>query len=221
MTLWICCCFSIIKLCPTLCNPMGYSTPGSSVLHYLVEFAQTHLILCRPLLLSSSIFPILDTFWPGGLLFGHHNCLPFHAVHGVLLAIILEWVAISFSRAHVLSELFTVTHPSSVVLHGMGHSFIELCSPFTTTMLWSTTGSWCIGGFQFIFVNECSFLFCCSHRQRGQGLEHRLWQPDWEPHLSGLRGNFLSIYALLSGQVSRLCRPVPGAVAHGWDRDSS
>jgi len=26
--------------CPTLCNPMDYSLPGSSVLHYLPEFAQ-------------------------------------------------------------------------------------------------------------------------------------------------------------------------------------
>ena len=69
-------------------------------------------------------------------------------------------------------------------------------------------------GVQFIFVNECSFSFCCSHGQRGQGLEHRFQQPYRELHLSGLRRKFLSIYALLSDQVSRLCHPVPGAVAH-------
>ena len=28
---------------------------------------------------------------------------------------------------HVLSELFTMTHPSWVTLHGMAYSFIELC----------------------------------------------------------------------------------------------
>ena len=27
---------------------------------------------------------------------------------------------------HVLSELFTMTHPSQVTLHAMAHSFIEL-----------------------------------------------------------------------------------------------
>ena len=27
---------------PTLCNPMDYSTPSFPVLHYLLEFAQTH-----------------------------------------------------------------------------------------------------------------------------------------------------------------------------------
>ena len=31
------------KLCPILCNPMDYSTPGSPVLHHLPEFAQTHV----------------------------------------------------------------------------------------------------------------------------------------------------------------------------------
>ena len=31
------------KFCPTLCNPMDCSTPGFSGLHYLPEFAQTHV----------------------------------------------------------------------------------------------------------------------------------------------------------------------------------
>ena len=30
----------VTKLCPTLCDPMDCSMPGSSVLHYLPEFAQ-------------------------------------------------------------------------------------------------------------------------------------------------------------------------------------
>ena len=34
------CCCSVTKLCLTLCHPMDYSTPGSSVLHCLPEFAQ-------------------------------------------------------------------------------------------------------------------------------------------------------------------------------------
>ena len=37
----ICC--SVIKLCLTLCSPMGCSMPGFRVLHYLPEFAQTHV----------------------------------------------------------------------------------------------------------------------------------------------------------------------------------
>ena len=36
------CCRSVTKLCRALCDPMDCSTPGSPVLHYLQEFAQTH-----------------------------------------------------------------------------------------------------------------------------------------------------------------------------------
>ena len=31
---------------------------------------------------------------------------------------------------HILSELFTMSRLSWVALHGMAHSFIELCKPF-------------------------------------------------------------------------------------------
>ena len=38
-----CCCCSVVKLCPTLSNPMDCSTPGFPVLHHLHQFAQTHV----------------------------------------------------------------------------------------------------------------------------------------------------------------------------------
>ena len=60
-------CCSITKSWTTLCDPMDCNMPGSPVLHYLTEFAQTHvhqvgdasnhLILCHPLLFPPSIFP--------------------------------------------------------------------------------------------------------------------------------------------------------------------
>ena len=36
-------CCSVAKLCLIVCNPMGYNTPGFSALHYLPQFAQTHV----------------------------------------------------------------------------------------------------------------------------------------------------------------------------------
>ena len=39
----ICYYCSVTQSCPTLCDPMDCSTPGSLVLHYLLEFAQTHV----------------------------------------------------------------------------------------------------------------------------------------------------------------------------------
>ena len=67
-----CCCCSVAKSCPTLCDPMDYSMPGSPVLYHLPEFAQimstesailsNHLIFCHPLLLLPSIFPSIRLF---------------------------------------------------------------------------------------------------------------------------------------------------------------
>ena len=55
-----------------LCNPLDCSMPGFPVHHHLLELAQTHvhqvvmtsnhLILCRPLLFPSSIFPSIRVF---------------------------------------------------------------------------------------------------------------------------------------------------------------
>ena len=39
----LCCCCSFAKSCLTPCDPMDCSTVGSPVLHYLLEFAQTHV----------------------------------------------------------------------------------------------------------------------------------------------------------------------------------
>ena len=62
--------------------------------------------------------------------------LPFHTVHGVLKARILECFAIPYSsRPHFVRTLHC-DHRSGVALHGMAHSFTE-SSPFTTTRLWS------------------------------------------------------------------------------------
>ena len=57
-------CCSVAKSCPSVCDPMDYSTPDLPVLHSLLEFAQTHrklvllsnhLILCCPLFFLPSI----------------------------------------------------------------------------------------------------------------------------------------------------------------------
>ena len=66
------CCW-VAKLCPTLCNPMGCSMPGSYVLHSLswsllkfmsieVVMPSNLLILYHPLLFLLSIFPSIRVF---------------------------------------------------------------------------------------------------------------------------------------------------------------
>ena len=63
---------SVTQLCPTLCDPMDYSTPGflsitnSQSLLKLTSIESVmpsnHLILCRPLLLPPSVFPSISVF---------------------------------------------------------------------------------------------------------------------------------------------------------------
>ena len=68
-------------------------------------------------------------FRPGGLLLWCHIFLPFHTVHGVLPARILEWFAISPPVDHIFLELSTMTYVSWVALYTMAHTFIELLKP--------------------------------------------------------------------------------------------
>ena len=63
---------SVAQSCPTLCDPMNYSTQGLPVHHKLWSLLKpmsiesvmpsNHLILCRPLLLQPSIIPSIRVF---------------------------------------------------------------------------------------------------------------------------------------------------------------
>ena len=82
-----CCCCSVIKSCPTFCDPMDCSMPGFLVLHYLLEFAQiscslswwcyltisSSVALCFFCSFSSVAQLCLKTLWPHGL---QHARLP-------------------------------------------------------------------------------------------------------------------------------------------------
>ena len=63
---------SVPELCPTLCDPMDWSTPGSlfitnswnllKLMYIKVVMPSNHLILSCPLLLKPSIFPSIRVF---------------------------------------------------------------------------------------------------------------------------------------------------------------
>ena len=67
-----CCCCSVAKSCPTPCDPMDGSTPGSSVLHCLLSslkptssasvMPSNRPTLCCPVLLLPSILPRIRVF---------------------------------------------------------------------------------------------------------------------------------------------------------------
>ena len=141
---------SVAQSCPTICDPMNRSTPGLPVHHQLPEFTQTHIhgfgdaiqpshpLLSpsppapnpsQPYILSGVISPlisssILGTYQPGEFLFQYPIILPFHTVHGVLMARILKWFAIPFSSGpHSVRSL----HHDPPILGGpTGHGLVSL-----------------------------------------------------------------------------------------------
>ena len=60
----ICCCCSAAQSCPILCDPMDWSMAGFPVLHYLPEFAQTHVHWIRDTIQPSHLLlpPSLPAF---------------------------------------------------------------------------------------------------------------------------------------------------------------
>ena len=95
-----CCCCSLAELCLTLCDPMNGRTPGFPFLHYLPEFAQTHVHLVSdaiqpsyPLSPLSPLAPSLS--WHQGLFlmswFFASDDQSIGALAAVLLMNILGW----------------------------------------------------------------------------------------------------------------------------------
>ena len=56
---------SVTQSCSTLCNPMDCNMPGSSVLHYLPEFAQIHVYCFIDSISPSHSLPLLSTMLGG------------------------------------------------------------------------------------------------------------------------------------------------------------
>ena len=76
-----CCCCSVAKLCLTLCNLMNCSMPGFPIIHYLPEFAQTHVHWISDAIQSSHPlsppFPLaLNLSQHQGLFFSRKLALP-------------------------------------------------------------------------------------------------------------------------------------------------
>jgi len=97
--------FQVPRQCCSLQHWALLAPPDTSTAERRFHFWPSLFILSGAI---SLLFPsnILDTFWPGGLIFWCHMFLPFHTVHGVLEARILEWFAIpSSSGPHSVRAL--------------------------------------------------------------------------------------------------------------------
>ena len=122
--LYFCC--SVTQSCPTLCNLMDYSTPGFSVLHYFLEFVQTHVHwICDAIqpshLLSSPSLPAFNLSQHQGL-FQWVSCL--HQV-----AKLLYWnFSFRISPSNEYSELI------SFGIDGFGLLAIQGTQVFSNTL---------------------------------------------------------------------------------------
>ena len=106
------------------------SAPDTSTTDHHFCFGPTSSFFLELLVIALYSFPVayctpsdLGTHLSVSYLFA------FYTVHGVLMARILERVAVPSPSGQVLSELFIMIHLFSVTLHGMAHSFIELLKP--------------------------------------------------------------------------------------------
>ena len=89
---WSPCWFSVTKSCLTLWDSMDYSTPGFPVLHFLPEFAQTHV----PRVSDATILPSVTPF---------SSCPQFFPASGCFS---VSWLFASGSQSIGASALLSV-----------------------------------------------------------------------------------------------------------------
>ena len=94
------CCHAVVKLCPTLCYSMYWSTPGFPVLHHLLEFTQTH-VHC----VGEDIQPSLPLASPSPPAFNLHQ-----------LQGLFKWVSYSYHSVQSLRIVPPFATPWTVAL---------------------------------------------------------------------------------------------------------
>ena len=138
---------SVTKLCPTLCNPMDCSMLGFLVLHYLPEFAQTHVRWINDaiqpslslLLLLLSIFPSIRVFSSesaqessGGQRIGVSalaSALPMN-IQGWFPLGLTGWISL---LSEGLSRVFSSTTNKKASIHQCSAFFmVQLSHPYMT-----------------------------------------------------------------------------------------
>ena len=139
-------CFSVIQLCLAICNPMDCGMPGSSVLHYLPEFAQIHvlelvmlsdhLILCYPLSFclqsfpESGSFPVSWLFASGGQSIG--------ASSSVLPMNIQDWYSLGLtSLISLLSKGLSRVFSSTIVQKHQIIIYVSVYPSFYFRLFWT------------------------------------------------------------------------------------
>ena len=140
---------SVAQSCPTLCNPMGCSTPDFPVHHQLPSLLKlmsmesgmpsSHLILCRPLLLLPLIFPsirvssnesVLYLRWPKYWSFSF-NISPSN-VYSRLIFFRMDWLDLLAVQG-TLKSLLQHHSSKASILQCSAFFIVQLSHPCITT----------------------------------------------------------------------------------------
>ena len=140
---------SVAQSCLTLCDPMNHSTPGLPVYHHSwsppkpmsIEsvMPSNHLILCRPLLLLSSVFLSVRVFskesalrirWPKYWSFSF-DISPSNE-HPGLISFKVDWLDLFVVQGTLKSLLQHLSSKASILLHS-AFFIVQLSHPYITT----------------------------------------------------------------------------------------
>ena len=140
---------SVTKSCPALWDPMNYSMPGFSVLHCLLEFAQTHVhgvgdaiqptCPLSPFLLLPSIFPSIRVFsyesflhirWPKYWSFSF-NISPSNE-HSGLISFRIDWLDLLAVQG-TLKSLLQHHSSKASILRCSAFFIVQLSHPSMST----------------------------------------------------------------------------------------
>ena len=139
---------TVTQPCPTLCDPMDYSTPGLPVHHQLRSLPKlmstesvmpsSHLILCRSLLLLPSIFlsirvfsneSALPTRWPKYWSFSF-SISP--SEHSGLISFRMDWLDLLAVQG-TLKSLLQHHSSKASILQPSAFFIVQLSHPYMTT----------------------------------------------------------------------------------------
>ena len=138
-------CCSVAELCPTLCDPRHCSTPGFTISWSLLKpisiklvMPPNHLILCHPLLLLHTVFPIirissnesaLHIRWPKYCSF-NFSISPSNKYSG-LISFRIDWLDLLVVQG-TLKSLLQHHSSKASILWSSAFFIVQLSHPYMT-----------------------------------------------------------------------------------------
>ena len=163
------CCFSVAKSCPTLCDPIDCRMSGSSVLHYLPEFAQNYVHWISDAIQPSHLLSPCSP--PAHNLSQHQGLFQWVGSSHQMAKVHAEGISPSNKYSGVISfrivwlDLLAVQGTLKSILqhHSSKASILQLSSFFTVQLLTSVHDYWKNHSFDYMDYCQKSDVFPFSY----------------------------------------------------------